>query len=511
MTKIRNNIKYLIMFVLFVILLLNIIFLFVSRWLEENVGLVSFDEIIFHLNVPVDGTDSNMVNDIILKCIVPSICIFISIVILLCKNYKISICFNVRLFSKRIQIGLRSIFRVLILVVANIVLLCINYTELNQKFGISDYIKLQLNSSSFIEENYVDARKINLTFPSEKRNLIYIFLESMESTYIDVDNGGFQEINIIPELTKLAYDNINFSNNDKIGGASPMSGTGWTIGAMVAHSAGIPLKLPSGLQNDFIGYDSFLPGVYNLGDILHDNGYTNVIMFGSDASFGGRKDYYSLHGNYIIKDYYTAKEDGIIEKNYKAFWGMEDSYLFEYAKKELLDLSKDDKPFNLNLLTVNTHFPNGYLEDENYKMFGDNDYANSICFSSKQVNEFVDWIREQDFYDNTTIVIVGDHLTMAKNEILDGIERSDRKIYNVIINSKVTPHNTKNRCFTSLDMFPTTLASIGVKIEGDRLGLGTNLFSDKQTLPEQYGRDFVSNELNAKSNFYDNNLLFGNN
>ena len=36
----------------------------------------------------------------------------------------------------------------------------------------------------------------------------------------------------------------------------------------------------------------------------------------------------------------------------------------------------------------------------------------------------------------------------------------------------------KNRDFSTLDFFPTTLASLGVQIEGDRLGLGTNLFSN---------------------------------
>ena len=31
--------------------------------------------------------------------------------------------------------------------------------------------------------------------------------------------------------------------------------------------------------------------------------------------------------------------------------------------------------------------------------------------------------------------------------------------------------------FSQFDMFPTTLAALGVKIEGNKLGLGVNLFS----------------------------------
>ncbi len=43
------------------------------------------------------------------------------------------------------------------------------------------------------------------------------------------------------------------------------------------------------------------------------------------------------------------------------------------------------------------------------------------------------------------------------------------------------------RTYTTFDNFPTTLAAMGVTIEGNRLGLGTNLFSSEQTLSERYG------------------------
>lgn len=59
-----------------------------------------------------------------------------------------------------------------------------------------------------------------------------------------------------------------------------------------------------------------------------------------------------------------------------------------------------------------------------------------------------------------------------------------------------------------MDYFPTILAAIGAEIEGDRLGLGTNLFSDKSTLAEEYGFEEMFDELNQKSNFYDNHILY---
>ena len=56
-------------------------------------------------------------------------------------------------------------------------------------------------------------------------------------------------------------------------------------------------------------------------------------------------------------------------------------------------------------------------------------------------------------------------------------------------------------------MFPTTLAALGVEIEGNRLGLGTNLFSAEQTLTEQYGFDMLDLELQKNSVFYNKQFL----
>ena len=65
----------------------------------------------------------------------------------------------------------------------------------------------------------------------------------------------------------------------------------------------------------------------------------------------------------------------------------------------------------------------------------------------------------------------------------------------------------KNRQFGTFDLFPTTLAALGVTIDGDRLALGTNLFSDRETLTEQYGYAYLSEELQKQSGFYDTELL----
>lgn len=160
------------------------------------------------------------------------------------------------------------------------------------------------------------------------------------------------------------------------------------------------------------------------------------------------------------------------------------------------------------MLTADTHATEGY-KDETCTNPTSQSYANSVICSDSKVSEFVKWIQEQDFYEDTTIVIVGDHLVMG-NYLFPASDSRERSIYNAFINvdTNVDYQNTKNRTFTVFDMYPTTLASLGVKIKGNRLGLGTNLFSEKPTLAEVLGLNKLDAQLQRKSNYYNHRLLY---
>ena len=121
--------------------------------------------------------------------------------------------------------------------------------------------------------------------------------------------------------------------------------------------------------------------------------------------------------------------------------------------------------------------------------------------------EFVNWLKAQPFWDNTTVVITGDHLSMDNGYFERNVAKGyDRMVYNCILNSPVTSDNTQNRDYCAVDLFPTTLAALGCTIEGDRLGLGTNLFSNRPTLAEKLGFDRFNNELGQASDYYVENF-----
>ena len=484
--KIVSNILFILIIVLFLI----------SLYIKVFFSYVTFEQILYSL-INFKGTNMSIIFKGLAVVIIVLIILYILkkiISFIINKiNYKVIVYINI--CNKKIKINFKLVFKILL----SFLMVYLIFRMLS----IDDYIKMLNSSTNLYEEYYVDPKLVDLEFPNNKRNLIYIYLESMEMTNASKKNGGALEKSYIPNLEEIALSNINFSNTNKLGGGFSVYGTNYTSSSIVAQTAGVPLRVSIGWRN-YKNYGKSLPGVYNLGDILKDNGYSNYFIMGSDADYGGRKDYLK-HGDYEIFDYYWAINGGLIDKDYKVWWGYEDLKLFEFAKNKLLEISKLNEPFNFTMLTVDTHFMDGYQDDTCEQLF-EKKYANSIYCSDNKVYEFINWVKNQSFYDNTTIILVGDHLS-PQRIFYNNVYMYDRVIYDAIINSPVEPKQEKERLFTPLDMFPTTLASLGVKINGNKLGLGVNLYSEEKTLIEILGKDELENELKAKSFYYDNNLL----
>lgn len=105
---------------------------------------------------------------------------------------------------------------------------------------------------------------------------------------------------------------------------------------------------------------------------------------------------------------------------------------------------------------------------------------------------------------------MGDHNSMVA-DFWEDIGDFKRRMYNCFINlpEETKTQNIKYRDVTTIDIFPTTLAALGVEIEGDRLGLGTNVFSDRQTLIEELGEENFGTELKKYSRYYNDVFVKG--
>lgn len=164
-----------------------------------------------------------------------------------------------------------------------------------------------------------------------------------------------------------------------------------------------------------------------------------------------------------------------------------------------------NKPFNFTMLTVDTHHVGGYKCNLCQDIYSEN-LANVISCADKQLFDFIQWCKEQEFYKNTVIVIVGDHPRM--DSILVGeVSYYDRTVYNCFINSaKNVNISCKYRKFSTVDLFPTVLSAMVFEIDGDRLGLGTDLFSSTETYSEEMGFDQFNEEMSKYSRYYIDNF-----
>ena len=381
------------------------------------------------------------------------------------------------------------------------------------RFHLLDLRKALFQESDLIEENYVDPRSAHIQFPEKKRNLIHIYLESMENSYMGQENGGFMEEDLIPELTKLAGEGCHFSHSAQgFGGPESAVGTTWSVASMVNMSTGLPMKLPAE-RNDYQHKDRFLPGACALGDLLHEAGYEQTLMFGADADFGGLSTYFKTHGGFNIMDYQYARKHGMIPKDYFVWWGFEDDKLYEFAKDEITRLSQTGKPFHFVMENADTHRPDGYLSPRADAPYP-SPYANVLAYSSAQAADFVRWIQNQPFYENTTVVLIGDHLSMETNFFkYYGFPKDYRRSqYHVILNPAPGAAGEDesvfhNRSYGNFDMFPTILTSLGAQYDGSRLGIGTDLFSGDKTLFEEKGFKEADRELAKKSPFYNQKIF----
>jgi len=359
-----------------------------------------------------------------------------------------------------------------------------------------------MHDDSFYEEYYINPVNDLLTFPEKKKNLIYMYLESMENTFTSYDNGGNNSIDYIPELIEFEREGVNFSHTDGLGGLSVIyDNTSYTMGSTVAQTSGVPLFSPVGmtLKDD----QTEMPGLRRMEDILHDAGYTQLFMIGSGGNFANYNKYVARYDDAVLYDKRDARKEGYTGDEDESFWGLSDTTVFKIARDKLTALAAQEKPFFLSLYTMDTHGPEGGFRCPLCDDEIENTYAAAVRCSSRQISEFVHWIQAQDFYKDTVIVMVGDHTaeTVTRNAIIQD-NGYVRNTYSCILNSDVVPVHEKNRLYAANDLFPTTLAAIGVKIDGERLGFGTNLFSDKPTLCEELGVSQYKDRITLITDYY---------
>ncbi len=354
--------------------------------------------------------------------------------------------------------------------------------------GFATYHIYSHSTSRLYEEEYIFPEKIKFDFPEKKRNLILIYLESFEHNFSQTEQYGK---NLLPNLSSF-WKEGNHSLSHQ-----PMYGTDFSIASLVSSHCGIPLRYT--YINDIWALKFFLPQAVCFPEILKQNGYQTAIVKAADITFTRVNIFAKTHGydealgvDEILQNFPKESHSARLG----TFGGVTDETLFTYAKEKLMQFPKD-KPFMLTLFSLDTHTPTPHHNPKCQKVFGD--IRDVYMCTDKTVYDFVTWLKASPYWENTTVVIMGDHLYPSR---IKAKGHPKRGTYNVFLNLPENLQINKNMAFSTFDMAPTILESLGIKFSEKAFGLGRSLFFGPDTLLQRLGRQKLKSQLIKDSNLY---------
>lgn len=225
---------------------------------------------------------------------------------------------------------------------------------------------------------------------NSKKNVMVIFIESL-SSYKSQYFGNIGN-NLIPNIDKVAKDNINITEYYSNGSNSSIARMVFLTGRNYISNK-YELLLKDSLYNDSIP------------DKFAKNGYRTILYSGADSSYGSTNIIAEKSG---IKEIYdTVYNDVYLKEDKKyAFLGVDDSVLYNsiinwYKKDE-----NKNSPFFMLVTTVTTHQP--YLDP----VTKSNSYDKTLEFADNAVNDFINKLKEENYFENGILVITGDHRAM---------------------------------------------------------------------------------------------------
>ncbi len=267
--------------------------------------------------------------------------------------------------------------------------------ESDQHFSLELIASSGLNTKAIFPDPGFQAK-------GQKYNLVLIYMEGLESIYSDPQ--VFPDLT--PNLNTLRQNNLWFSNMEQTQGAS------WTIAGMVASLCGTPLLYQGNAHGQDILTQGFLQKAICLPDILAKAGYHQVFMGGAQHEFAGKGAFLKTHHYHQVYGLNELKPQ-LEDPSYLNDWGLFDDSLFDLAAQKFVQLSRQNQPFNLTLLTIDTHHPKGY-QSKSCKAYphSKDQILNAVHCTDQLIQRFLDKLSTNPKWQQTLVVLVSDHLGM---------------------------------------------------------------------------------------------------
>ncbi|MEH6948827.1 LTA synthase family protein [Bacillus sp. JJ634] len=382
-----------------------------------------------------------------------------------------------------------------------------NYTIYDAVQNTKTYAQRATASSTDLTEviNYTKATKAepNPKYfgAAEGKNVIYLHLESMQQFLIDYKLNGEE---VTPFLNSLAKskDFMYFDN------FFHQVGQGKTADAefMLENSL---FGLPQGAA-----FTNQAQNTYQAAPaILKQEGYTSAVFHGNYKSFWNRDKMYKALGfdKFFDAEYYDMKEEDV------ASYGLMDKPFFEESIPKLETLPQ---PFYAKFITVSNHFP--YAIDQDLTTIGKHttgdasvdNYFQTARYADEALEEFFAYLKESGLYDNSVIVMYGDHYAISENHMramsevlgkeVGEFENGQLQRVPLLIHVPGVEGGVKHQYGGQIDLRPTLLHLLGVDTR-EYVQFGTDLLSKdhNEIVPFRNG-DFVTPDFSSfKGVYYD--------
>lgn len=327
-------------------------------------------------------------------------------------------------------------------------------------------------------ENYVKANHAQpdpeMFGVAEGRNVIIVSLESLQNFVINNDMDGHIVTPFLNELTN-DKDTFYFDNVYQQTGLGKTSDSEFIVeNSLYGRNGSAVFFTHSGNT-----YDS-------LSSRLGKNGYFTSVMHPNSKSFWNRDIMYKALD---VQKFYDV-ESYTIGEGEAVNWGMKDIPFFHQSVEMMKDMPQ---PFGTRMITLTNHHP--FDLDEEDKLIPEytsnsntlNKYFQTVRYMDEAVKEFFADLKESGLYDNSIIVMYGDHY---------GISENHNKAMGMYLDKEITPFvnaelqkvpmfihipgygegKKVSKLAGQLDIRPTILHLLGIETKSD-MQFGSDVFS----------------------------------
>lgn len=248
---------------------------------------------------------------------------------------------------------------------------------------------------------------------SPGRNLVFVYLESVERTYTDEKRFP----GLTPNIDRLRGQGLDFSGFDTFPGVT------YTISGIFSSQCGAPYLINSIFGDDFgkLGFvpnndstsaGSFHPELACMGDVLHAAGYDQTYLSGVALGFANTDVFFHMHryDRALGLPEIQSRHGGKLPVE---GWGLLDGDMYGEALAVYREKQATGKPFSVVFSTIDTHPPEGYLLPgcEPYAAIR-NDMLDAVHCTDRLLGEFIDKLSRQPGWKDTLVVVMSDHISM---------------------------------------------------------------------------------------------------